>query len=176
MKKLIAGTIMICAILLFTSCAGLRVQDNPGASFQIKNVVDQTPPLKVGDPVVVTVTADRDCYLHVYYLSGSGNIRQIFPDNRMSGNMIRGGTKTVIPPYGSNYMLTLMHPPVQESILSVATLEPLNPIPQHYMDYSGVIPRIKMSHRQFDRRIAKSLEKILPTTWAVDRTYFTYGP
>ena len=120
MKRLCV-TIISLALLVFLSGCGITIHDNPNASLQVNVWVDQSPSLKVGDPLVVTVRADRDCYLSVYYLSGSGIIRQLFPDQRMVTNWVKGDIEHSIPPSDGPYRFALKSPPAQESIIAVAT-------------------------------------------------------
>ncbi len=176
MKRLGYGIIIMSALVLLNACAGITIQDNPGASFQVNTWVNQTPPLKVGDLLLAMVKADRNCYLHVYYLSGSGIIRQIFPDTRMAANWVSGGIEHIIPPSGGNYNLSLKSPPMQETIMAVATLEAVRLLPADRIDYAGVIPVVNMTEDEFNAAIKKSLDRLLPTAWAVDMTHFTYAP
>ena len=111
------GYVLIAAAgLMLGGCAAtVGIHNNPAASFQVKVWVDRNASLKTGDEAIVFVSADRACHLHVYYLAGSGAVRQIFPDNSRADARIDGNTQYRIPPAGAGYRLVLRPPPAQET-------------------------------------------------------------
>jgi len=175
LKNNLIKALILLTVLILSSC-GKPNLINRSSSFQVKVWLDRHTPLKTGDIIHAQIRADRPCYLYVYYLSGSGAIRQIFPDNLQSGNRIQPGVVYQIPPPGAAYQFRLTPPPVREEIIAVATLEPTNFSDPGDMDYSGVIPQLKLDQATFRSKLNAKLNTLLPTTWSSDTIYFTYGP
>ena len=167
------GTLLVAVSL--TGCAGAGVMVNRDSSFQVKVVLERaTPYLRVGDDVVVNVQADRPSYLQVFYLGRSGAINRIFPDNVQRDSRVAAGAISRIPPAGAPYRLTLTPPPGIETVMAVATLEPLELVPADRLNYSGVLPKVDMSREKFERTLRSSLDRLSASAWSVDTYTFTY--
>ena len=169
----------LLAALLASACAsvgGTGLNNNPAASFQVKVWLERPAPLKVGDLVQVRARTDRACFLYIYYIAGSGAIRQIFPDNLQSGNRIDPGIIYQIPPPGASYQFRLKPPPAQEKIVAIATLTPVRFFENEEMDYAGVIPLVKLDETAWQQKLNAKLDTLPAATWSADTVYFTYSP
>lgn len=172
--------ILILPILLILGACASTPQTapmhNPTGSFQVKVWIERAQPLKVGDLAQIRVRSDRACYLYVYYLAGSGAIRQIFPDNVRSTNQIQPGVVYQIPPPGASYQFQLTPPPGREKIAAIATLTPVRFFDQTDMDYASVIPQVKLDETAWRHKINAALDSLPAATWSADEVFFTYGP
>jgi hypothetical protein len=168
-----AGACLVAVLL--TGCAGVGVTVNRDSSFQVKVTLERTTPfLRVGDDVVVNVQSDRPCYLQVFYIGRSGAINRIFPDDLRRDSRVAAGAISRIPQTGAPYRLTLTPPPGRETVLAVATLEPVELIPRDRLNYSGVLPKVELTRSEFETTVMASLEKISSTAWSIDTYNFTY--
>ena len=97
---------------------------------QIRFTPDRGPDTtyRSGDPLQVLVSADRDCYLTVYAVDTAGRVSLLFPnqfapDNRLPAEKVRslGGPD-------DDFQLTAEGRPGANTLIVVATLQPL-PLP-----------------------------------------------
>lgn len=74
-----------------------------------------------GDNLVVSVSADRDCYLRLYYKNAEGDVLQIFPNKGKKTNFITKNANVQIPSSGDGFRFTMGAPYGSEILKAVAS-------------------------------------------------------
>ena len=64
-----------------------------------------------GDTVALRVTATEDAYIWAFNTGTSGKVHQIYPNRYETDNFLRAGTALEIPGAGTDYELSVTHPP-----------------------------------------------------------------
>ena len=103
---------------------GLLDNPNPRSAIEISLRSDKTS-LRPGDELRFTAETDRDCFLTLLYVSESGTVVVLWP-NQESGwnNRVRGHRPIRIPEQGSAIRLKVDGRQPFERILAVACSEP----------------------------------------------------
>lgn len=107
------------------------VPANPTSGFGIRVDVDR--PDRVyheGEQMTVTVVADQDCFLYLFYLGQDhegepGQIVCLFPNAYQQENFITANQVVTIPAADAGFQFTCQPPFGEETLVAVGTLEPL---------------------------------------------------
>lgn len=76
---------------------------------------------EIGEPVLVEVTADRDCLLTIYNIGTSGAVRRIFPNRGRPDHRIAAGETVHVPGEDGDLLLASVGPAGVESLLALCT-------------------------------------------------------
>ncbi|OQY28731.1 MAG: hypothetical protein B6244_06110 [Candidatus Cloacimonetes bacterium 4572_55] len=74
-----------------------------------------------GEQMVVTVQAERDCYLRLYHVSADMEVQLIFPNKWQQDNHIKAGQTVTIPANKDDFQFTMSKPYGMEIIKAVAS-------------------------------------------------------
>lgn len=85
------------------------------------NTNGNRPVYYVGEQIYISFQVDKDSYVTVYDIDGTGNVNIIFPNPCYKDNFVRGGRIYTIPSSMCDYNLVLQGPPGEESLLAIAS-------------------------------------------------------
>ncbi len=104
------------------------VSGNPKKDeFGIKVYTDKKD-YQIGENLVFTVTAKKNCYLTILDVGANGDITVIFPNAYRKSNFIKAGERIKIPTPEYNFNFNILGPPGLERIRALATTSPEFPI------------------------------------------------
>jgi outer membrane protein OmpA-like peptidoglycan-associated protein len=81
--------------------------------------------IDVGEPISIHVRSDRDAYLTALYVDSHGVTTVLSPTGDPEAARIRAGQEKTLPPAGAGYRLEAKPPLGEETILAVATSQPI---------------------------------------------------
>jgi hypothetical protein len=93
-KSLVLAIVLL--VLVAQGCYYSPPTTTPQQTFQMQLRVDKSV-YRIGENIVITVQASRDCYLSLWDTSTQGEVTRIFPNRFASDNFLRGGTAYRIP-------------------------------------------------------------------------------
>jgi len=99
--------------------------DTSWAQFQVKIKTDKKC-YKEGEYLKATITANRDCYITVYYTNDQGYCLIVFPNSYSKNNFIRAGQEFVIGNNPNSFMLKVDKHEVRDYLQVIATDEPID--------------------------------------------------
>lgn len=115
------STVNAFTIQELVSLADQIQNGKPGIRFEIR--ADKSV-YQVGDPVVFSFKADKDCYLVLLDIGTSGRTVILFPNRWHPDNRIEKDKTYRIPPVGSEYGYRVEGPAGVERVKAIASLEP----------------------------------------------------
>lgn len=138
-KSKVGRFLLVMAVPLFMvlACGALVQADEVGELIALANKIQNEKPgiglnfksdkksYQISEPVVLDITADKDCYLAVINLGTSGRMALLFPNKWQPNNKIEKGKTYRIPPEGSEYALKVLGPPGTELIKVIASIDPV---------------------------------------------------
>jgi TolB-like protein/LysM repeat protein len=140
------------------------VSGNPKSDeFGIKVYADKKD-YQIGENLVFTVTAKKNCYLTILDVGANGDITVIFPNAYKRSNFIKAGEKVKIPTPDYNFNFNILGPPGLERIRALATKSPEFPIKLnlqngfHSISKQGILglKSVKALAGRFNTRQSKS--------------------
>jgi len=129
-------------IVSFTPIEGSDGNDGDEYDFELNRLVSGSPKsdefgikvyadkkdYQIGENLVFTVTAKKNCYLTILDVGANGDITVIFPNAYRRSNFIKAGEKIKIPTPDYNFNFNILGPPGLERIRALATELPEFPI------------------------------------------------
>ena len=117
---------------------------------------------KVGEQVVFTVKAERDCYILLVNLDSQGNVHVIFPNQLHQDNFLRAETLMEIPDEqmrAEQFIFEFGLPVGEETVKAIATTRPLNLQEIGLSDFKELFQTIPETTRTiFVRDVREQLE------------------
>jgi hypothetical protein len=108
---------------------GAIEQDQP--SFYVRVSVDrESGSYAAGDQMAITVRAEIDSYLYVFYQQADNKTFQIFPNSAQPDNFVRAGQDVSIPGLDDRFRWTVGPPFGKESLKVIAREQPLQALSQ----------------------------------------------
>ena len=165
-----------------TYTARLSVTDNDGATNSTTRqiTVGQTmTPLsiqlslpkgsyKVGEPIVLNYTTNREAYVYICDVDASGKVSLIFPNFREPNNRLPAGTHS-LP--GAGYTLWVSEPTGSETLYAFAATSRLPNFPTSFGTTFKILSYNPSSFRNAVRQTMQS--QLPPGNWAEDTLSFT---
>ena len=138
MKKLLTTSLALGTVLTGTALGQARISAQsiivnpvqPDLSVSVR--VDQdpsgntTPSYRVGEPIRISTTVNRDAYVYLFSVDASGDVSQILPNRLSEGNFLKANTTKVFPGPGDNFTFTVDGPVGLNKVLALASLTPLD--------------------------------------------------
>lgn len=90
----------------------------PPTDFGLRVATDK-PIYRIGEPVSVYASAAVPCYLTLYNVGSSGQVRVLVPNAAQPQILVPAGRTVVFPMAGSNLRLSPMGPPGKETVVAV---------------------------------------------------------
>ena len=98
---------------------------NTQSSFMLRVDVDRADRIyAVGEPMTVTVTAERDCYLYLLYYGANDQVACLFPNKYHPDNKITGGEVVSVPAPNAEFVIRASQPIGREVLQVIGTLQP----------------------------------------------------
>tara|TARA_Y100000310_G_scaffold84223_1_gene81017 strand:+ start:2697 stop:4355 length:1659 start_codon:yes stop_codon:yes gene_type:complete len=94
------------------------------ADFNVKVWMDRKE-YRIGDPVMINVQTNKDCFVTLLNVRSNGEIWELFPNNYNQNNFIKANTRHTIPSSNDNFQLTVVAPSGQDYIKAIATSIPI---------------------------------------------------
>lgn len=146
---------------LLTSCAATTpvppTPPPPSPSDFVLNIWVDRPEYVINEKVITGVQSTRDCYLSLYNITPDGIVRQIFPNQFASDNLIRANLSYQIPDPADEFDFQVTGPTGIETIQAVCTTDNIPLLPDNLIDRGERFPRIKGSTSEFKSTVTKSL-------------------
>lgn len=120
---------------------------------------------RVGELVVLTVRAERACYLSLYDVSTAGEITQLFPNGYGKDNFLEAGQTFRIPSAYDRFDFGVNGPAGVERIRGICTVRNLAIVEPQYLDATGDFPTIRLSPPQFDRFVREKFAQMPGEEW-----------
>lgn len=93
------------------------------------------PSYRIGEKLKVTVQSTKSGYLRVAYVSSTGEVSEILP-NQNQGSKVAAGGKLQIPPKGAKFDLEITGPPGNDKIVALFGEAPLSNL-ENILDSQG---------------------------------------
>lgn len=90
------------------------------------NTGERNPSYRVGEPISVEASVNRDAYLYLFDVDAAGVVTQILPNRLSSANFVKAGTSVRFPASGDRFAYNVEGPAGQSKVLALASLTPLN--------------------------------------------------
>ena len=115
-------------LALFTALLALAPQahaqdDSRLKTFVIEDVVNENSKIMVrvdvdhpdrtyyeGEPLVVKLIAEKDCYVYLLDINAQGDVKCLFPNIRQKDNFVKGGVEVAIPGPNETFKLRTRRP------------------------------------------------------------------
>ncbi|WP_457628670.1 PEGA domain-containing protein [Oceanithermus sp.] len=110
---------------------GIIVNPTPG-DLSVKVWIDKDPGrtgnavYKIGEPIRISVTVNRDAYVYLFNVNSDGTIDLILPNAYDRNNFLRAGEVRTYPPKGARYQFSITGPEGENYVLALASLRPLS--------------------------------------------------
>lgn len=101
---------------------------NPSDTFQpvvhsspIRLNLEPERPIRVGEPMRISLITERDGYLFLLDKDAAGNLRQIYPNNQLAdcrNHPLRAGEPLIIPNHKADPLTVVAEPPLGEGTLA----------------------------------------------------------
>ncbi len=122
-------------IVSFTPIDGSDENDGDEYDYELNRLVSGSPKndefgikvyadkkdYQIGENLIFTVTAKKNCYLTILDVGANGDITVIFPNAYRKSNFIKAGEKIKIPAPDYNFNFNILGPPGLERIRALAT-------------------------------------------------------
>ncbi|MDX2271322.1 MAG: DUF4384 domain-containing protein [Cyanobacteriota bacterium] len=137
------------------------------------------PSYRVGEPIQISLSTNRDAYVYLFSVEANGTVNLILP-NRFSGGreFLRANEVRTFPPAGASYQLTISAPYGQAQVLAVATQQPLNlrDIASFQSGNSFAVMRVGKSGLSSAISRAIVVEEIPETQWVTSTAFYRVRP
>lgn len=137
----------------------LHQQDPP---FKLKVWTDKSS-YAVGEKVMFSVEAERDCYLTLIDIGTSGNLTVLFPNAYDRNNRIQAGRRYEIPGASYGFDIHVGGPPGIERVKAIATTQPFTLFEN--MDLSQGFFGLTRDSAETLRDFKLSPRQVAPTQW-----------
>jgi hypothetical protein len=134
MKKALISTAVLLALIMAAACAChakafVISGDNLGvdaswAQFSVKISTDQKS-YRTGEKLIATITANRNCYIMVYYTNDRGECLIVYPNTYESRDQIRSGESFSIGKEGDAFELIVDRTASHDFLQVLATDSPI---------------------------------------------------
>lgn len=111
---------------------GFAVEEvvNERAGFLIRVDVDRADRVYYeGEPMTVSVTAEKDCYVYLLYYLADGSSLCLYPNRLAKDNLLKGKVPMTYPARGANFAFRTRPPYGEELLQVVATTRPVDLFP-----------------------------------------------
>lgn len=98
---------------------------------------------EIGEKMVVSFEAGKDCYLTILDFTPGGSIYKLFPNKWVSDNFVRAGQKIVIPAEGQKFSLKVGGPAGTDVLKAIATNQPKTVIDEENESLMGPFTSLK---------------------------------
>jgi hypothetical protein len=148
---------------VLSSCyAPQSVQQEP-LSVEIKT---DRPIYQIGDKIILTARANRNCYLTLYDISTLGEVSQIFPNRYAQDSFITAGHVYSIPTKSDEFDFFVNGPPGMERVRAIVTMQDVNFFESGKEYKDEVFPRIYQAPGQFENSLNQKLNTLPNDQWA----------
>lgn len=107
------------------SVLGWNIADtDKHADFNVKVWTDRKE-YRIGEPLVINVLTNKDCFLTLLNIRSNGEIWELFPNSYNQNNFIKGNTSHTVPASNDAFQLAIVEPPGQDYIKAIATSMPI---------------------------------------------------
>ena len=167
MKKHILWLSIVLLLSMISGCYTAPPPPPPQTpeALMIEVQVDK-PVYRAGELIVLTVRANRNCYLALYDTSTEGEITQIFPNKYAVDNLIQGGQIYRIPSQSDNFDYEVTGPPGIERVRAVCTQKNVNIVDPATVSKQETFPRIQQTSPQFEQSVSQKLGTMPSDQWA----------
>ncbi|GAA0517217.1 PEGA domain-containing protein [Deinococcus depolymerans] len=86
----------------------------------------QNPAYRVGDPISISATVNRDAYVYLFNVNPDGSVDQILPNRLSESNFVKAGTTKSFPAPDDNFKYTVAGPIGQNKVLALASATELD--------------------------------------------------
>ncbi|MEO8426303.1 MAG: DUF4384 domain-containing protein, partial [Verrucomicrobiota bacterium] len=132
------------------------------------------PGYRIGQKIVVSFRASRDCYLTLLNVGTSGKLTVLFPNGLHRDNFVQGGRDYQIPSEDYGFDYELQGPPGVERIKAVATLKKVELLESNFAPDGSVFRTVEAASGARDIRvIQKKVEAVSAADWAEAACEFT---
>lgn len=162
---------LVLAILLIVSLvqgcyAPPPVTPPTQQNFQMQIRVDKSV-YRIGEKIVITMQASRDCYLSLWDTSTQGEVTRIFPNQYASDNFLRGGVAYRIPDQADQFDFEITGPAGIERVRGVCTTENVNLDDARSPSAMEPFPKISQGRPgEFDQKVSEKLQVMPTNQWA----------
>jgi TolB-like protein len=148
------------------------VSGNPKSDeFGIKVYADKKD-YQIGENLIFTVTAKKNCYLTILDVGANGDITVIFPNAYRRSNFIKAGEKIKIPAPDYNFNFSILGPPGLERIRALATQSPEFPIKLNLQNGFHSISKREVSGLKSVKALASRFNSRQSKSWGGSYTEF----
>ena len=97
---------------------------------------------RMGDEIVFSFQAERDCYLNLVDINSQGEMTLLFPNRFYSDNRVRGGRTYSIPDSSYGFKIKAQPPAGTDRVYAIVSTQPLNVFQQDFSSQAFLsIPR-----------------------------------
>jgi TolB-like protein len=173
-------------IASFTPIEGSDDNDGDEYDFELNRLVSGSPKsdefgikvyadkkdYQIGENLVFSVTAKKNCYLTILDVGANGDITVIFPNAYRRSNFIKAGEKIKIPTPDYNFNFNILGPPGLERIRVLATKSPEFPIKLNLQNGFHSISKQEISGLKSVKALASRFNSRQSKSWGGAYTEF----
>jgi len=168
MKKLcwVLGILLIVAVLQGCYSASPTPPPQPSPTPLTIELKTDKNTYRIGELIVFTIRASRECYVSLYDTTTQGEVFQIFPNRYAKNNLLDGNQVYRIPDTSDEFDFEVTGPPGIERVRVVGTIQNVNVVDQQKVVPTEKFPKINQSADQFDKSVSAKLHSMPEEQWA----------
>ncbi len=150
---------------------------NPKPSFKVDIWTDRGDGAlySKGEEIKLHFKADRDCYVMIFDLTPSSEVKVIFPTEGDTSASIKGGKVYTIPSKEDSFKLMAVEPEGVEAFKIIATSAPMQIRKEDLIEGRDVFPTVRENAQNFIFRLKDALEVLPFEDWAEDTLLISVG-